>query len=93
MTPQDLSRCGIDVDPDALSQVVDHRTRLVTMGAASNGVGTVHDIHLLCQFARKMSDGNAFTFVDVPRFFCRIRRISRWWQLKYFLFSTRSLGK
>ena len=39
------------------------------MGAASNGVGTVHDIHLLCQAARKMSDGNAFTFVDVPRFF------------------------
>ena len=39
------------------------------MGAASNGVGTVHDIHLLCQAARTMSDGNAFTFVDVPRFF------------------------
>ena len=45
---------------------MDHRTRLVAMGAASNGVGTVHDIQYLCQAARKMSDGNAFTFVDVP---------------------------
>ena len=35
------------------------------MGAASNGVGTAHDITGLCHTARQLSDGKAWTFVDV----------------------------
>ncbi|CAK9106091.1 Probable cysteine desulfurase [Durusdinium trenchii] len=64
----DLSRCALDGSPDAVGAVVDHRTRLVAMGAASNGVGTAHDITSLCQRARDLSNGNAWTFVDAVHY-------------------------
>eukprot|EP00438_Fugacium_kawagutii_P001208 Skav225240 [mRNA] locus=scaffold2946:280671:288190:+ [translate_table: standard] len=58
----DLSRCALDANRDAVAAVVDNRTRLVAMGAASNGVGTVHDITSLCQTACELSNGKAWTF-------------------------------
>ena len=66
---KDLSRCALDTGEDALESVVDERTALVAMGAASNGVGTVHDITTLCQRLQMLSRSSpvsrALTFVDV----------------------------
>eukprot|EP00435_Cladocopium_sp_Y103_P013254 s2287_g3.t1 len=65
---EDLSRCALDANRDAVAAVVDNRTRLVAIGAASNGVGTAHDITSLCHTARQLSDGKAWTFVDAVHY-------------------------
>ena len=69
---QELSRVALD---SALEGVVDQRTRLVAMGAASNGVGTVHDVAELCRATRQRSQ--AWTFVDVPRSAANLRSHSK----------------
>ncbi|CAJ1328188.1 unnamed protein product [Effrenium voratum] len=56
------------LDTERLAAVIDHRTRLVAMGAASNAVGTVHDITSICHASRELSGERAWTFVDAVHF-------------------------
>jgi len=62
------AECFLDARVEALASVIDGRTRLVAMGAASNGVGTVHDIKAICAAAKELSGGRSLSFVDAVHF-------------------------
>lgn len=54
--------CRLARDPDELaSAFTPGRTKLVALGAASNGTGTVHDVAAICNAAQAVG---ALTFVD-----------------------------
>lgn len=48
--------------------MIDGRTSLVAVGAASNGVGTVHDVQAVCAAAAELSEGRAVSFVDAVHY-------------------------
>jgi cysteine desulfurase family protein (TIGR01976 family) len=50
-----------ELDPDALDPLLDGRTRLVCIGAASNLTGTVNDVAAICAKARA---AGAWTYID-----------------------------
>ena len=60
--------CTLDARLDALSGLIDEHTALVAFGAASNGVGSVHDVPALCAAAKQLSSGGAHTFVDAVHY-------------------------
>eukprot|EP00929_Paragymnodinium_shiwhaense_P084549 TRINITY_DN45205_c0_g1_i1.p1 TRINITY_DN45205_c0_g1~~TRINITY_DN45205_c0_g1_i1.p1 ORF type:complete len:408 (-),score=72.65 TRINITY_DN45205_c0_g1_i1:847-1998(-) len=60
--------CQIDSAQEQLAKVVDAKTKLVAMGAASNGVGTVHDIAAICRSVAELSGGNALRYVDAVHY-------------------------
>lgn len=49
----------------ALAGILNERTRLVAVGAASNAIGTINDIAAICRMAR---DAGAMSFVDAVHF-------------------------
>ena len=55
------------LDASRAPEVIDGETRFVAAGAASNGVGAVHNVAALCQAAKELSQGRALTFVDASR--------------------------
>ena len=55
------TECRLDTRAEALAAVIDDRTRLVCTGAASNGVGSIHDFAAVCAFAR---EAGALSYVD-----------------------------
>mmetsp|Transcript_102499 Transcript_102499/g.316308 ORF Transcript_102499/g.316308 Transcript_102499/m.316308 type:complete len:760 (+) Transcript_102499:64-2343(+) len=66
--PAGICECILDTRREALAAVVDGRTRLVAAGAASNGVGSVHDVRALCAAAGELSEGKALRFVDAVHY-------------------------
>jgi cysteine desulfurase family protein (TIGR01976 family) len=60
--------CILDSRLEALASVIDSRTKLVAIGAASNGVGTAHDITSICSATKKLSEGRALSFVDAVHY-------------------------
>lgn len=50
---------------DELPQLLNERTKLVAIGAASNALGTINDISRVCQMAR---EAGALSFVDAVHF-------------------------
>lgn len=63
-----VRECLVDSRPGALASVIDARTRLVALGAASNGVGSVHDVSAVCAAARDLSGRGALTYVDAVHY-------------------------
>lgn len=59
---------SLDVSTEALAPLIDARTALVAVGAASNGCGSVHDVASLCAAAKELSSGGALTFVDAVHY-------------------------
>jgi len=53
------------LDLDALDALVDGRTKLVAVGVASNGLGTIHDVDRVCAAAR---DVGALSFLDAVHY-------------------------
>jgi cysteine desulfurase family protein (TIGR01976 family) len=53
------------LEMDMLPNLLNERTRLVAIGAASNALGTVNDVKEVVRFAR---DARALTFVDAVHF-------------------------
>ncbi len=49
------------LDPDSLAAAVSPRTRLVAINAASNALGTITDVAIICEIAR---GAGALSFVD-----------------------------
>ncbi|OLQ02112.1 putative cysteine desulfurase [Symbiodinium microadriaticum] len=58
----------LDTSDQALGTVIDRNTCFVAAGAASNGVGSIHDVQQLCQAAKELSEERALTFVDAVHF-------------------------
>jgi len=58
----------LNSQPDVLSKVIDEKTRLVAVGYASNGVGSVHDVKAICATAESLSNGSALRFVDAVHY-------------------------
>ncbi|CAE7240508.1 sufS [Symbiodinium natans] len=61
-------KCRLQTEEGALAAVIDSSTRFVAAGAASNGVGSVHDVQELCRRAKALSQGKALTFVDAVHY-------------------------
>ena len=57
--------CGLATDDRLASVLTPGRTKLVAVGAASNGTGTVHDVATICAAARS---AGALTFVDAVHY-------------------------
>ena len=55
---------SLETSEQALATVIDRNTCFVAAGAASNGVGSIHDVPQLCQTAKELSEERALTFVD-----------------------------
>jgi cysteine desulfurase family protein (TIGR01976 family) len=67
----DPKECTLDARAEALAGTIDQRTRLVAVGLASNGVGSIHDAAALIEAARILSTGpstSALTFVDAVHY-------------------------
>ena len=60
--------CTLDPRPEALEGVVDERTRLLCMGVASNGHGSVHDVASLLANAKQRSGGSHLSFLDAVHY-------------------------
>ena len=54
-----------EFDDDALDKVLTEKTRLVCVGAASNLLGTVHDVKSICEKARA---AGALTYIDAVQY-------------------------
>ncbi|CAE7812702.1 csd [Symbiodinium sp. CCMP2592] len=66
---KDLSlSLSLDTSDQALNKVIDRNTCFVAAGAASNGVGSIHDVQQLCQTAKELSEEKALTFVDAVHY-------------------------
>ena len=57
----DPMECTLDARPGSLATVIDNRTKLVAVGAASNGVGSIHNVSAVCSAAR---EAGALSFID-----------------------------
>eukprot|EP00928_Gymnodinium_smaydae_P095613 TRINITY_DN8258_c0_g1_i1.p1 TRINITY_DN8258_c0_g1~~TRINITY_DN8258_c0_g1_i1.p1 ORF type:complete len:740 (-),score=157.21 TRINITY_DN8258_c0_g1_i1:271-2490(-) len=68
MQATSASDCRVDARAEALAAVIDAQTKLVAVGRASNGVGTVHDVEAVCKAAKELSKGSARTFVDAVHY-------------------------
>jgi cysteine desulfurase family protein (TIGR01976 family) len=53
------------VDLDDVARLIGPRTRLLAIGAASNAIGTITDVHSVCAMARERG---ALTFVDAVHY-------------------------
>jgi len=53
------------LDLDALEKIIDSKSRLVCLGAASNGLGTINDVKRACKIAR---NHGAYSFVDAVHY-------------------------
>lgn len=53
------------IDYDALGRLIDKRTKLVAIGAASNALGTINDV---AEAARRARAAGALTFVDAVHY-------------------------
>jgi cysteine desulfurase family protein (TIGR01976 family) len=60
-----IRRADCTLDLDELRSLLSRRTRLVAVGCASNGVGTINPVKEICQWAR---DVGAFTFLDAVHY-------------------------
>jgi cysteine desulfurase family protein (TIGR01976 family) len=61
--PMDIESCQLLMDE--LPGLVNERTKLIAVGAASNAIGTVSDIKTACRIAR---EAGALSFVDAVHF-------------------------
>jgi len=62
------AECLLDSRGEQLSRVIDGRTQLVAVGAASNGTGSVHGVGAVVAQAKRLSGGAAFCFVDAVHY-------------------------
>ena len=53
------------IDPDSLAEAIGPRTKLVAVGAASNALGTITQVAVICEMARA---AGALSFVDAVHF-------------------------
>ena len=60
--------CTLDPRPEALEGLVDSRTRLLAMGLASNGHGSVHAVAPLLAAAREASGGAHLSYLDAVHY-------------------------
>ena len=67
----DPRECVIDASSRSLAAVIDSRTKVVAIGAASNGVGTVHDITAVCRAARDVGVGVKKLYILGSSQYCR----------------------
>jgi len=73
--------CGVEVrwfqigdgltlnsQPDVLSTLIDEKTKFISVGYASNAVGSVHDVKAICAAAEELSKGQALRYVDAVHY-------------------------